>query len=184
MALMALAGQELGVADPPLPFWAVPWAGGLAIVRYLVDHPGEVAGSRVLDLASGSGLCAIVAVRCGAAEVLAADIDPLAEAAVALNARANAVRIPFSSRDLLNGPIPPFDVILAGDVSYEETMASRMAAWLRSAAACGIRVLIGDPGRAYLPTELELLATFDVRTSRELEDAAIKRSAVYTITAA
>jgi predicted nicotinamide N-methyase len=178
-----LAGVELGQSDPALPFWAFAWAGGLAIARYLADNPDEVAGRRVLDIASGSGLCAIVALRAGAASVHAVDVDPLSEAAVAVNARANGVRIGFSRQDLLGGPPPPCDVILAGDVCYEETMASRMLDWLRLAARRGIRVLVGDPGRTYLPPGLERLAAYRVRTSRELEDAEIKESAVYTIPA-
>jgi predicted nicotinamide N-methyase len=181
MTVMHLAGRELGQADPPLPFWAFPWAGGLAVARYLVEHPEEVAGKHILDLASGSGLCAIVAMRMGAASAQGVDIDPLAEAATALNAQANGVRIGFSRHDILDDPPPAADVILAGDVCYEETMAERMLGWLRQAAQTGTRVLIGDPGRAYLPTDVALLATYRVTTSRELEDAEVKRSAVYTL---
>jgi predicted nicotinamide N-methyase len=181
MTVMHLAGRELGQADPSLPFWAFPWAGGLAVARYLVEHPEEVAGKHVLDLASGSGLCAIVAMRMGAASVQGIDIDPFAEAATALNAQANGVRIGFSRHDILDDPPPAADVILAGDVCYEETMADRMLGWLRQAARNGTRVLIGDPGRAYLPADLSLLATYRVTTSRELEDAEVKPSAVYTL---
>ena len=123
MSVMAAAGEVLGQADPPLPFWAFPWAGGLAVARYLQDHPDEVADRHVVDVASGSGLCAIVAMRLGAASAQAVDIDPLAEAAVALNARANGVRIGFSRRDILGDEPPVCDVILAGDVCYEEIMA-------------------------------------------------------------
>ena len=173
----------LGQADPPLPYWAFPWAGGLAIARYLADHPQEVAGRSVVDIASGSGLCAITAMRSGAAFAVAADIDPFAEAAVALNARANGVRVGFRRLDLLGEPPPPWDVILAGDVCYEETMAGRMLYWLRLAAQGGTRVLIGDPGRTYLAPGLERLATYRIRTSRELENAEIKESAVYTFPA-
>jgi predicted nicotinamide N-methyase len=180
MTVCRLAGLELGQADPPLPFWAFPWAGGLAIARYLVDHPGEVAGRHVLDVASGSGLCAIVAMRLGAEEARAVDIDPLSEAAVALNARANGVRVGFVRRDILDSPPPPCDVILAGDVCYEETMAGRMLDWLGLAADRGTRVLVGDPGRTYLPPGLTRLADYQVRTSRELEEAEIKLSAVYS----
>ncbi len=183
MTVMRLAGTELDQPDPPLPFWAFAWAGGLAVCRYLVDHPEEVAGRRVLDIASGSGLCAIVALQSGAASVQAVDIDPFAEAAVALNARANGVRIGFRLRDLLEFPPPPYDVVLAGDVSYEETMASRMFDWLGLAARSGTRVLVGDPGRTYLPSGLERLATYRVRTSREIESAEIKESAVFTFPA-
>lgn len=180
MTICRLAGLELGQEDPPLPFWAFAWSGGLAVARYLAEHPKEVAGARVLDLASGSGLCAIVAMRAGAASTLAIDIDPLSEAAVTLNARANGVAIAFSRRDPLRAPSPPCDVILAGDICYEETMASRLIDWLRSAAARGTRVLIGDPGRTYLPKGLQEVATFRVRTTREIEDVEVKRSSVFT----
>ena len=175
-----LASSELGESDPDLPYWAFAWAGGLAIARYLQDHPEEVAGRRVLDIASGSGLCAIVAMRSGAASAHAVDTDRFSEAAVAVNARANGVRIGFSRQDLLGASPPQYDVILAGDVCYQETMASRMLDWLRLAARSGTRVLLGDPGRTYLPTGLERLAAYRVRTSRELEDAEIKESAVFT----
>jgi predicted nicotinamide N-methyase len=180
MVVMQLAGAELGQPDPALPFWAFAWAGGLAVSQYLVDHPEEVAGRRVLDVASGSGLCAVVAMRLGAASVHAVDIDPFSQAAVALNARANGVRVGFSKRDLLGAPPPPCDVILAGDVCYEEIMAGRMLDWLRLAARGGTRVLLGDPGRTYLPAGLERLTSYRVRTSRELEDDEIKESAVFT----
>ncbi|HEY0443326.1 MAG TPA: 50S ribosomal protein L11 methyltransferase [Candidatus Limnocylindrales bacterium] len=180
MRLCGLTGAELRIADPPLPYWAFAWAGGLAVARYLVDHPEEVAGKRVLDIASGSGLCAIAALNCGAATATAVDIDPFSEAAVALNARANGVRIGFSRRDLLDAPAPESDVILAGDVCYEEPMADRMIAWLRAAAGSGVRVLIGDPGRAYLPHDLTPLARYRVRTSRELENAEVRDSGVFT----
>jgi predicted nicotinamide N-methyase len=181
MATYRLAGEELGQSDPTLPFWAFAWAGGLAVALYLADHPEEVASRRVLDLASGSGLCAIVAVQAGAESVHAFDIDPLSEAAVALNAHANGVHVHFSLQDLLDNPPPPIDVILAGDVFFEETMGARVFAWLREAARGGTRVLIGDPGRTYLPPGLERLASYRVHTSREIENAEVKESAVYTI---
>ncbi len=175
------AAEALGHPDPDLPYWAFAWAGGLAVSRYLVDHPDEVARRRIFDLAAGSGLCAIVALRSGAATARAADIDPLARAAIAVNARANGVRIDVSRGDVLDAPPPPCDVILAGDVCYQETMAARMLDWLRVAARRGTRVLLGDPGRTYLPPGLERLATYRVRTSLELERAAITEAAVYTL---
>jgi predicted nicotinamide N-methyase len=180
MTLCQMAGRALGQPDPPLPFWAFAWTGGLAIARYLLDHPEEVAGRDVLDIATGSGLCGIVALQAGAAAVHAVDIDPLSEAAVAINARANGVRIAFTRQDLLDAPPPHCDVILAGDVCYEGPMAGRMLDWLERAARSGARVLIGDPGRAYLPRDLERLASYRVRTNREIEDAEIKESAVFT----
>lgn len=175
-----MAAAELGQADPGLPFWAFAWVGGLGISHYLGEHPEEVAGRRVLDVASGSGLCAIVAARAGASSVRALDIDPLSEAAVALNARVNRVHVGFTRIDPLRKPAPPCDVILAGDVCYEQTMGSRMIEWLRIAAASGTRVLIGDPGRTYLPPGLQRLASYRVRTTLELEDAEVKETFVFT----
>jgi predicted nicotinamide N-methyase len=181
MTVLARAGELLGQEDPPLPFWAFPWAGGLGVARYLVDHPETVASRDVVDLAAGSGLCGIVAARLGAASVLAIDIDPLAGAAVALNARANGVRIGFAGRDPLDDEPPACDLILAGDVCYEETMARRMLAWLGRAADRGTQVLIGDPGRAYLPARgLRRLGAYEVRTSRELEPSDVRTSSVLT----
>ena len=177
------AGALLGEADASLPYWAFAWSGGLALARYLLDHPEEVAGHRVLDVASGSGLCAIAALRAGAASVHAIDIDPLSAAAVAVNGRANGVRIGFTLGDATTTPPPPGDVILAGDVCYEEGMAARLLDWLRSAASDGARVLLGDPGRTYLPAGLTRLASYRVRSSREIEEAETKESSVYTFAA-
>ena len=180
-ALWHRTGEFLGSGDPPLPYWAFAWSGGLGIARYLLDHPEEVDARTVVDVGTGSGLCAIVAARLGAASVLAIDVDPFAAAAVELNGRANRVRIGFSGRDPLDGSPLDCDVLLAGDVSYEGPMAERMTAWLRAAAERGTHVLIGDPGRAYLPSGLELLATYRVRTSREIEESELTEATVYAV---
>ncbi len=177
------ATQE-ATADPdaPIPFWAFPWAGGLALARYVLERPDEVAGRRVLDIATGSGLVAIAAVVAGAAEVAAADIDPFSEAAVALNARANAVRLGYIGRDLLDEPTPDVDVLLAADTWYEGPLAARFRPWLQDAADRGIRVLIGDPSRRYLSTDgLEEIASYEVETTTLLEDRAIVRSRVFVV---
>jgi predicted nicotinamide N-methyase len=179
--LSRAATVELGLADADLPYWAFPWAGGLAVARHLAAHPEVVAGREVVDVGTGSGLCAIAAARSGATSVRAFDVDRLAQAAVELNARANRVRIAFTLGDPLDGPPPPCDVLLAGDVCYQEAMAGRMLPWLREAASHGALVLIGDPGRAYLPPDVRRLATYAVRTTRELEDAEVKESAVYVL---
>ena len=173
-------GAFLGDSDPSLPYWAFTWSGGLAIARHLLARPDEVTGKTVLDVGTGSGLCALVALRAGAESAQAVDVDPLAEAAVALNARVAGVRIKFSRADLLDDDPPRVDVILAGDVSYEEAMASRMIAWLRAAAHLGSRVLIGDPGRRYLAAELEAVATYTVHTSDEVEINALTAATVFT----
>jgi predicted nicotinamide N-methyase len=171
---------ETNDADAALPYWAFAWAGGLGLCRYLQEHAEAVAGRRVLDLASGSGLCAIVAARAGATAVIGADIDAFSAAAIALNARANGQRISVITRDLLDEPAPDVDVILAGDCWYEATLAERVLPWLRAAHRRGIDVLVGDPGRRYLPADaLVELACFEVRTTTELEDLEQKDARVY-----
>lgn len=177
-----LTEEELGELGLPPPFWAFAWAGGQALARYLLDHPHEVAGKRVLDFAAGSGLVGIAAMKAGAASVLCADIDPFCAAAVAANAAANGVRLDFTDDDLLDAPPPEVDVICAGDVCYERPMTERVLAWLARAKANGARVLIGDPGRTYFPREgLTFLAEYRVPTTRELEDEEVKRSAVWAL---
>ena len=175
----------LGVDGAPIPFWAFAWAGGLALACYVREHPQLVAGKCVVDIATGSGLVAIVAARAGAAEVTAADIDPFAEVAVALNARANGVHVGYAGRDLLDEPPPAVDVLLAGDTWYEGPLAERVLPWLRAAAASGTLVLLGDPGRRYLPAAepngLVELARYEVRTTTVLEDRAVVTSRVFRL---
>ena len=177
-----LTEEELGEIGLPPPFWAFAWAGGQALARYLLDHPAEVAGRRVVDFATGSGLVAIAAMRAGAAEVLASDIDPFCAAAVALNAEANGVAVAFTDANLLDAPPPAADLIVAADICYEKAMAEQVMAWLRAARDAGARVLIGDPGRSYFPKSgLTPLAEYRVATTRELEDAEVKRTAVWAL---
>lgn len=162
---------ELGIDGAPIPFWAFAWAGGLALARHLGEHPDAVRGARTLDFATGSGLVAIAAARAGAAEVVACDVDPFAEAACSMNARANGVHLGFTRRDLLDEPPPDVDVLLAGDTWYEAPLAERVLPWLRAAAAGGARVLVGDPGRRYLPGDaFTELARYQVHTTTILED--------------
>ncbi|MBX3479344.1 MAG: methyltransferase [Caulobacter sp.] len=170
--------EEIGL---PPPFWAFAWAGGQALARYILDHPETVAGKRVLDFATGSGLVAIAAMKSGAATALGSDIDGFCGPAVALNAAANDVTVAFTDADLLEAPPPPdIDVILAGDICYEQPLAGRVVAWLTAARAMGKTVLIGDPMRTYFPREgLIHLAEYQVPTTRELEDFAIKRTSVW-----
>jgi predicted nicotinamide N-methyase len=183
LALWAAVQRETGEADAPLPYWAFAWGGGLAIARYLGERPEAVAARRVFDLGSGSGVCAIVALGAGASAVVAADIDPFAAAAIELNARANRRRLTVVNGDVLDEPPPSgIDVILAGDCWYEQGLAGRSMRWLRQAHEADIEVLVGDPGRRYLPTdELEPLATYEVRTTTELEDLDLKRATVYRL---
>jgi predicted nicotinamide N-methyase len=176
---------ETNDPDAALPYWAFAWAGGLAIGRYLRDHPDVVAGRRVFDLASGSGLCAVAALRAGAETVTAADIDGFAAAAIELNAKANRQRIAVHLGDVLDHEPPDVDVVLAGDCWYDADLAARVLPWLQRVRDRGIDVLVGDPGRRYLPAaELVALATYDVRTTTELEDLEHKQGRVYRMRSA
>lgn len=181
-AVWGAVQNETGETDAPIPFWAFAWGGGLAIANYVRDHPDVVADRRVLDVASGSGLCALSAVRAGASEVTATDIDPFAIAAIELNARANHAHVDVRRDDVLLDDPPDVDVILAGDCWYEEGFGTRMTAWLKIARERGIEVLVGDPGRRYLAHEpLIELASYDVRSTTELEDLGRTRASVYEL---
>jgi predicted nicotinamide N-methyase len=171
--------EDFGRMGLPPPFWAFAWAGGQALARYVLDNPGVAPGKRVLDFASGSGLVAIAAAKAGAARVEASEIDEFALAAITINAEANGVEVVVRAGDLI-GRDDGWDVVLAGDVSYERDMAASVTAWLRGLARRGATVLIGDPGRSYLARDLlEPIAHYGVPVTRDLEDCEIKRTAVY-----
>ncbi len=173
--------EELAREGVPPPFWAFAWAGGQAVARYVLDHPGVVRGKRVLDFGAGSGLAGIAAMRAGAANALAADIDPFTATAVALNAAANGVSLAHTSDDIADTD-GGWDVILVGDMCYERDLSARVMAWLQGLVRRGATVLVGDPGRAYLPKAgLTALAEYDVPTTRELEDHAVRRTRVFRL---
>jgi predicted nicotinamide N-methyase len=183
-ALAVWHASQVATRDPdaPIPYWAFAWGGGLALGMYLLEHPEVVSGRRVLDVASGSGLCAIAAFRAGAAEVTAVDVDPVAVEAIRINARANKVRLDVICADLLDDEPPNVDVILAGDCWYEESFANRMTAWLLRARELGVDVLVGDPGRRYLPADtFRQIATYEVRSTTEMEDLGRTRAAVLEV---
>jgi predicted nicotinamide N-methyase len=168
--------EEIGL---PPPYWAFAWAGGQGLARYILDNPDAVHGRNVLDFATGSGLVAIAAMKAGAAHVTAADIDPFAAAAVRMNADANAARIAFRGDDII-GHDDGWEVVLAGDVFYERAFADRLEPWFSALAERGAAVIVGDPGRAYLPkTRLERLAVYEVPVTRALEDSEVKRTTVW-----
>ena len=169
-----------------VPFWAFAWPGGIALARHLLAHPELVAGRRVLDIGSGSGLVAIAAAQAGAAEVVANDIDPLAIAAVELNATLNGVTVSTSGADVIGTPghshLEDADVVVAGDIAYERVMAEAAFNALRGVSARGAEVYLGDPGRAYLPADgLTLLSTIDVPVRHGLELSDVKRTSVWQI---
>jgi predicted nicotinamide N-methyase len=171
--------EDLGEIGLPPPFWAFAWAGGQALARYLIDNPALVRARRVLDFASGSGLVAIAAAKAGAAAVHARDVDAFAIAAIALNAAANGVEIDAQCADVVDRD-EGWDAVFAGDICYEQGMAERAVAWLARLHARGALVLVGDPGRSYLPRDtLEPLVTYRVPVTRALEDAEIKTTHVW-----
>ena len=195
--------RDTGQDQLPPPFWAFPWAGGQALARYLLDQPDCVRGRVVLDLASGSGLVAIAAAAAGAASVTPSDTDPLAVAAITLNAGVNRVRLQPTVGDLLSAPGPGepgpgepgpggpgqkagapvrADVVLAGDAFYDRDMAGLMLPFLERASQAGALVLVGDPGRAYLPRErFTQVTTYDVPVERVIEDADVKPTTVWRL---
>ncbi len=176
--------EELGEIGLPPPFWAFAWAGGQALARYLLDHPETVAGRRVLDLGAGSGLVAVAAMAAGAEIAVAADPDPWAEAAIGLNAELNEVTVEATTQDVLDGPALPFDLVTVGDLFYERPLALRVLAFLDRSMAAGAEVLVGDPGRTYLPKErLGHLAQYEIATPRALEDMEIKKTSVWALRA-
>ena len=174
--------EELAGIGLPPPFWAFAWAGGQGLARYVLDHPETVRGKCVLDFASGSGLVAIAALKAGARAAIAADIDPFCAAAIRLNATANGVETAFTDKDRIDTD-DGWDVVLAGDVFYEKPLADRLLPWFRSLKGRGADILVGDPGRAYLPKEgFERLAVYAVPVTRALEDAEVKRTTVWRFT--
>jgi len=174
--------EELGEMNVPPPYWAFAWAGGQALARYILDNPTVVAGKRVLDLGAGSGLTTLAPMLAGAASAVAADIDALALVATRLNAEANGLVVTTTAEDLLGGAPGPFDVVLVGDLFYERQLADGVLTFIGRARAAGLQVLIGDPQRNYFPRDrFTRVAEYRVPVTRELEDAEIKKTAVWQV---
>ena len=183
VSLWELTEEQLGELGLPPPFWAFAWAGGQALARYILDHPETVRGKSVMDVASGSGLVAIAAMKAGAASTLAIDIDAFASHAAILNAELNNVIVGTSDADPVGKPTEA-EVILVGDLFYDRDIATRLLAWLRAQSARGCDILVGDPGRSYLPKDaLEQVAEYIVPTTKMLEDAEVKRTGVWRLRA-
>ena len=180
-ALWQRLEDEAGRQVPP-PYWAFCWPGGQALTRYLMDRPEEVRGRSVLDFAAGSGMSAIGAALAGAKAVQAAEIDPMAIRAIALNAASNHVTVDLLEGDIVGRLDGGWDIVVAGDVCYEKPMAERVFGWLSALARQGVLVLLADPGRSYLPDGgLKKLATYTVPTSLDLEDRLSRETAVFQV---
>lgn len=178
----ATAGARAGWDDTP--FWAFPWAGGQALARHLLDHPERAAGRRVVDFATGSGLCALAALRAGASDALALDQDPFCAVAVPLNAALNGLALRFRGGDALDDPLPGCELLLAGDVFYERPLAERATRWFRALAARGVTVLAGDAGRTYAPRDgFTVVGEYAVPTTVAIEDAPVRAARVLALSA-
>ncbi|QOG07493.1 methyltransferase [Aureimonas sp. OT7] len=178
-ALWHSTEEELAAMGLPPPFWAFAWAGGQGLARYVLDHPECVAGRRIVDFASGSGLVAIAAMKAGAAHATAVDIDPFAEAAIGLNSGLNGVAVQSLSRQIVGTSLET-DCLLAGDVFYDKGFAEAIIPWFDTLLRQDVDVLVGDPGRAYLPRDrIRHLATYRVPVTRALEDAEVKRVDIF-----
>lgn len=181
VTLWEMTEEELGRMGLEPPFWAFAWAGGQALARYVLDHPETVRGRSVLDVASGSGIVAIAAMKAGAASAVAADIDAFAAEAAALNAAVNDVALATRSDNPLLAPARE-DVVLVGDLFYDRDIAATLLAWLKDARARGADVIVGDPRRYYFPSdEFTLLAEYEVAVTRALEDSEVKRTGVWVL---
>lgn len=171
--------EALGEMGLPPPFWAFAWAGGQALARYCLDNPDLVAGKQVLDFAAGGAVSGIAAMKAGAAQVEACELDAFAIAAIKANAAANGVTLETRLADLV-GQDDGWDVVLAGDVFYEAEPARLIGGWLEALNARGATVLIGDPGRSFLPRDrLEKLAEYTVPVTRDLEDREVRQAKVW-----
>ena len=176
------ASNASGLQSLPPPYWAFAWPGGQALSRYILENPEDLGGRTLLDFGSGSGLVAIAAAKAGASCVVAAEIDPLALAAIDLNSRANNVFVEPIGIDVI-GSNPRWNTVLAGDMCYERPVAERLVPWLRHLVKSGVRVLLGDPGRNYFPSDgIVKLATFAVPTTLDLEDREVRETSVYQLT--
>lgn len=174
--------EELGEMNVPPPYWAFAWAGGQALARYVLDNREQLAGRSVLDLGSGSGLTAIAAKMAGAERVLASDLDGFSIAAIGINAQENGVTVEATTDDLLQRAAERWGVVLVGDLFYERQLADKVTTYIDKAAALGASVLIGDPQRSYFPRgRFDKVAEYEVPVTRELEDAEIKRTAVWRL---
>jgi predicted nicotinamide N-methyase len=174
------SGLSRLVSGDGAPYWAYPWGGGLALARYLLDHPATVAGKRALDLGAGGGIVAIAAMKAGAHQATAVDVDPDAIDAIALNAEANAVTVAAHCADPLDGPPPDVDLVLVGDLFYDAALATRVTAYLDRCIAARLAVVVGDPWRAPLPrARLKSLAEYRLADFGDAPDAAATAAAVF-----
>lgn len=182
LPLWRMGEEELKEHGLGTPFWAFAWAGGQALSRFILENPETVRGKRVLDFGAGSGMVGIAAMKAGAKEVVATDIDPVAELVMGMNAAANEVELTISTEDVVGRDGSDWDILLVGDVCYDKETADAVLPWIRQLAANGKDVLIGDPGRFYLPKMgLRRIAKYHAPTTSLMEDSDLRNAQVWTI---
>lgn len=179
--------EELAEEGLPPPFWAFAWAGGQGLARWLLDHADQVAGQRIIDFASGSGIAGIAAMKAGAAHVECIDIDPFCATVASLNAELNGVEVDVRTQDVIGDDRAALgmpNMLIVGDAHYEREFAARTTRWLEKLAREGTRVLVGDPGRSYFPRDRgwNELARYEVPVIRDLEDREVRSVGVFEIT--
>lgn len=180
--LWTATDAELEALDLPAPYWAFAWAGGQALARYVLDHPEVVRGKDVLDFGSGGAIEGLAAMIGGARSVLAADIDPYAQTAAELNAALNHVSLHTTTEDLIGVPDPAWQVVLAGDVTYDDEIAAQVRAWLQGLARAGATVLLADPGRGFLDTTgFEAVGTYEAPADVDADGTHRVRTTVYAV---
>ncbi len=176
--------DELDAMGIGTPYWAFAWAGGQALGRYILDNPNTVRGRKVLDFGSGSGMVGIAAALAGAFDVISNDIDPVAAEAMLLNAQLNDVHLDIRTENLVGDMDPDFEIILVGDVFYDREIADAVLPWLKDLTADGRTVLVGDPGRFYLPNMgLERIARYHSETTGLMEDTDLRNAGVWRLQA-
>ncbi len=164
------AWEELNGRKQNVPFWATVWPAASVLARYVLDHPSEVAGKRVLEIGCGGGVAAVAAAKAGAVRVIANDTDPVALAVTARNAVANDVVIETLAGDLAAGALPPVDLLVAADLLYEKHSAERAVHVLDRAASAGMRVLVADAGRPFADmVRLKKLWETDIAVDEHVE---------------
>jgi predicted nicotinamide N-methyase len=180
-ALFHASEEKVAEMGIPEPFWAFSWAGGEAVARFVLDHPEWVKGRSVLVFGCGCGIDAIAAALSGG-RVCAADIDPAAREATAANAELNGVAVEVSGEDLLGVEDLAWEVVLVGDVCYEEHASRAILEWLGRLAGRGITVLVGDPHRGYVErAPVSLLASYDAPADNDRHGRSLTRTSVFRI---
>jgi ETFB lysine methyltransferase len=143
----SMTGEEFG-DDERMPYWAELWPASLLLGKWVLAHSGELEGSLCLDLGCGLGLVSVIAASAGA-RVVAVDYEWPAVYCASQSMQANRVRF-FPVQMDWRAPAfksGRFDLIVGGDILYEERFVEPVAGLLESALAPGGRAWFAGPER-------------------------------------